>query len=329
MLNILVNCLLVWTHLLSCIFLVIEGCVFLYVFRRRIRVLAWWLLPQAIHVAVWWYVWGATIDFAGIDKASGWKWNLTYSVPYLAMLVPISGIRHWSEFPRLAYVIFVFAIVLMTVMLVALAKRSWKTRAIDPAWAWVAFIGLSPMLVLAFSKWVFPIFQSRYLPYSGIGVYLMMALGLGVLPRARWPVAIIVVTVFAVHLATIPRPMRPDWNRVGDIVNDGRPVIVLPAYARLTLGMLDPKIVSGASLNDLGQALAAHASIQDPGLWVVLPPMDRTPAVHQEFDRTLASAGFRYDVTLVGGGDHAFSPSIEVYNLHPKQARPAEEIPPK
>ena len=321
MLNILVNGLLVWTHLLSCIFLVIEGCVFLYAFRWRIRVLALWLLPQALNIALWWYVWGMDIDFARVERDSRGVLDRTFDLAYFAysMMRLTSGSPHKIGFPRLSYVIFVFTLVLMTVMLAALTKQTWKARAIDPARAWIALIGLSLIPVFAFSRFVFPIYGPRYLPYSVIGGYLMMAFGLSVLPRIRWPIAVILVAVFAIHFATIPRPIRPDWNTASDIVNDGRPVIVLPAFEYQSLGMLDPKIVSGANASNLGQALTAHASTQAPGLWVVLSPYGKCiPDAREVLDRTLSRIGFRYEVILVGGGEHSLGLPIEIYNLHPK-----------
>lgn len=260
-LNIGANMLLVWTHLLSPLLMVTEGFVMIWHCRRAPRNLVKWVAPQMLNIAIWWFLWGRTIRFDRIDGASAWKWNLQWGLTELwqAWVTNLSHAEVHVLAGPVAWIAMVFAVSGM-----CLIGYGWfvkKTIASDQLL--VVLIAATPIIMFAFSKWVFPFWLVRYTIYAPIGTFLLSAVGTRLVPRLQYPFACILLVPFFIQFPLLHRPLRPDWQSAVPVINDGRPVVLIPAYERQTLKNLLKGRTVGLGIRDLERK------------WGCWPPCDR------------------------------------------------------
>lgn len=239
LINIIANILLVWTHLMSAAFLLLQAIMMVWHCRRNYKAIFLWGMPQAINVAIWWGVWMRFMDFEKINIASRWRYALKWDLESLLMgwSRMLSGAT-WSVY---AYGVWIGVIsaVLVFFAVVAFLWRSCKSRKINSETAFILLLALLPIAFFFFSKMCVPLWQPRYTLYSQLGILLATVMGTRVFTRRVQPVILLaVVLLFAVQVTVAERPFRPRWDMVLRTVDDGRPVFVSPGYERQCVKIL-------------------------------------------------------------------------------------------
>jgi len=228
-LNISANVLLVWVHLLASILLMIQAAMVLWHFRRDLKTIHLWAVPQILNVMAWWLLWGRSISCTKIIRASGalmhMQWNLDAFCR--GWIVSISGLT--GSILDMGWLIFAVSTPLILLGLFTVWRRARRDRA-GAGGVYLALFALTPAWCFMFSKWVYPIWQPRYTVYAHAGMLILLVLGTGALGRFRRVVQCAVVAVFLAQYLSMPVPARPDWKTIARAVSDRGPVYVYPAF---------------------------------------------------------------------------------------------------
>jgi len=168
--------------------------------------------------------------------------------------------------------IWYLCLVLIAAFLVMEGRRFWKTRQIDARIVLVVLVGCSQFLAFIASDLIYPFYQARYLPYSCILTFVMMAMVLARTGRARYVLAAGIVVLFVSQSALAGRPFRPEWSRLAETVDDGRPVLIYPKYELRTAAVLKNDIVKSLRTEqELKQQLRYY--FRRKGGWLIFIPV--------------------------------------------------------
>jgi hypothetical protein len=282
--NLCANMLLVWTHLLASVLLLLQAGMILWHFRRDIRTVLLWGGPQSLNVLVWWVLWGRTLSYDDIDAVSASRLYMHWDLMglYRCWTTSVSGMTG-STLGR-GGAVCAASLFLFLLALLALAGRSLRGKAGADEWHLVLF-ALTPVLCFLFSKWVYPMWQTRYTVYAHMGIVILLVLGCGVLGPFRRIAVCAVVAVFAAQYLSMPVPARTNWKAIARSVPDHRPVYVYPGFQWLAARRYFPnnEIIPVKYCDVEFAATPIH-----PTGWLVVvgaPPIDRRFEKHFKMSR--------------------------------------------
>jgi uncharacterized membrane protein len=280
-LTIVANMLLVWTHLCAPLLLIAEGIAMVAHCRKRWRTLFGWVAPQAVNAIVWWVTWARHMRFDKVAAATDWLHGLDWSLAAFGRAIA-DTISFSSVYPFTPLV----ATVVMTgaVAGVVWLARGWRaTRGIPAQDLLIVLIALTPIIMFGISKWYRPVWVNRYTLYALIGTCMLSVLGTRWLPRFQRPLLAALVIPMFIQFWLVQRPLRPDWRSVIEVVNDGRPaVLVLPHEVNTLKGQIAGPI-------------GGFSPVAEPK-WKCCPPGERRGAgsskvCQEEFERALKNSG--------------------------------------
>jgi uncharacterized membrane protein len=188
-LNVLLNCALVFTHLLALSVLVAQGVAFLALRRHRILPIVWWSLahlPGLIPLALW----VRSIDTGAIDRHLGWlsppsimhvlgcylysfpgtKFGLGDPVRYQLFAIPY--LHLWGA----AFIIACFVFIRRRKTIVThLDENAAQTYDRPAAALLISWLIVPVVCLFILSYLVRPCLSDRYLGYQSFPMFLMMA----------------------------------------------------------------------------------------------------------------------------------------------------------
>jgi len=268
--NVIPNMLLVWTHMMSCVFLSAQGLVVIWHYRKDLLALLCWGIPQAANTVVWYFYWFQYTRIADIQKASVWKTSIVWDSSYLldAWSKSVSG-SFFSPF-SLGYQLGVIAAVASVLAAGVMVRRWLSTRTVPAEDILLLLMTCIPLLSFAFSKWIFPWWQFRYTIYVNLSIILMIVLATRAFMSAKPTVIAIVVVLFAEQVALAEHPFRPDWKTACEAISDDSPVWVVPGSQLETIKpLLNGNQLLPYYLDAKRQSVYDPAALARTGGWLV------------------------------------------------------------
>lgn len=248
------NTLLVWTHIMSVLFLLVEGLLLAVLWRHHRRRLLLWYAVHAIWTAML-IVW-ILVSWAGLRRTSNWIREPTLTSLLDALLqggvTPCPG-AEWL--PRVLQG-FLLALVLWLLLRASGLVRRPDAQTephVSPGHASVLsflFLWLTvPSLVLFVLSLTWKsCFAARYTLHSAQALYLIAGAGVAALPTRflRTLAVALLAVAYGYHAMLVPRPLRPDWCAIASqIENERRPedsVIVYKVYSTQVLCFVSPTL---------------------------------------------------------------------------------------
>jgi len=264
------NVLMVWTHLMSSVFLIVQGMIVLLLYGKNVKFLLKWGIPQAINAMCFWMAWGRFIDFAAIRKAADWigsSLTMDMSWVLLVFVRNISGISA-TVYGKSLYVLILFFIFLL---LTSVVYKKIVKGIINWVEIIIILLAMAPVVFLfAVSVLVYPCLLDRYVVYIQTSAIIAVVMGCGVLGRRGGALANgILIALFLAQFATFDRPFRLNWDKIMALADDGRPVVVSPAHERQTLKPLAMPPV-GVDAHNFKDYLNSHdEQLRKTGWWFV------------------------------------------------------------
>ena len=325
-LNVAVNGLLVWTHMMGVILLFVEG-VFLLAFhwRRFGRLLAWGAAHGLLLAP--YVLWAKTVPVQTVGAAFSFLTRpgfYTFWTDFIADDVINLG---YPFKPQVTHALSAchgvpdWLLIGISAAAVAWgawrAARKWLARGDDgPAASeqvlvLLLFAGPALFLLAASYAWL-PCLCTRYSIYSSLFLYVLIGGLVAAVPLApaRWAAAGLVVALFGYQLSlALPGPIRTDWRGVvAQIHDEGAPGDVILAYSPFYLPVLQFNLGKGThpcaaavtheGLGDLVAFCAANgkaAGAKNAWAYVL---KEHDPA---QFEKCLAARNIPYSVRRFGG----------------------------
>ena len=202
--HLIVNALLVWTHMLAPALVVAEA-AYLLLCRPIVprRIVAWLVAHAAVGIGL--VCWIATIDMNDFERSAGW-----IELPCFEDLVlALSAVRTYAwqgaeRFPLLQWVFLV-----PVCIVAARAARSREDAGLRRKTLLVLLWLVVPTLALfALSYVLTPCMVRRYTRYSSFALYIIVGAVLAMPGKQRWRVLGVgaVATLLTINLACTSRP---------------------------------------------------------------------------------------------------------------------------
>lgn len=288
--SVVANILLMWTHIMAVVLIAFESGLMVWHDRKDFRRLLKWGVPQALNLIVWWLCWGQFLEHGRIVEAALWINNAAWDFPrfQFSWIQTTSGTL-WGTY-HFGKRIGLFTEALAIMAMVGLLWELRKNRKVRTEKAMMVLLACLPAVLYLASKFIYPCWIPRDTIFAQTGVILSAVIGAGVFGRrVKCCLLAVLVTLFMLQYATIERPFRPNWKKVGQLLADGRPVIVFPKYEAHALKKLKPKPV-GARYGELGAALRqSQDELQNTGGWLVMEGND--PVLTKFFLEQIGTAG--------------------------------------
>jgi len=239
-LHLLINGLLLWTHMFAGFLMAAEGLWLLSAYPRRWKHWIAWGAAHAPFVAGA-VVWMLKIDFTALDKAAAWIPMPAWHFLPLSLCWPTSWMPETIPFLRIGLA--TLAVSLAVVFGMAAVRRDRDTAA--KGLLLVLWLVVPAVCALLVSYLHSPITVPRYILYASLAFYLLLGGDLSLVP-SRGLRALALLALIALVAAQVPqaRPQRPRWNEAAAIVArgaaEGDIVVVSPAYKAATLSCYAP-----------------------------------------------------------------------------------------
>lgn len=227
--HVMVNALLVWTHLFAAALLPVQ-LLFLIAARGWGAALRRWLTA---HVAlgvllVGWVVWQWS---AAADDVASWFTPPTWRELANAFVVYGGGrYTNWDPSVRLPWGLSLDVVLLGALIL--LGAIGARRLSLPAAMLLVGWAVLPALLIFVESVLFRPVFVYRYALYSGFALWLLAGVGVATLPRAgwRWAAGVFVAALFCYQLLVIRMPLRPDYGAAARAVAADGAIIAFKDY---------------------------------------------------------------------------------------------------
>lgn len=240
-LHLLVNALLLWTHMFASFLLAAEGLWLLLAHRQRWK---HWLIWGAAHspyvaaVAVW--ILG--MNFIHLAEVSDWipmpSWDwLPLTLAWGPTWIPVS-----LPFQRVGVAALALALGVIFGMAVIRRDRDIAAKGLLLV-LWLVVPSLGVILVSYLHG---PAAVPRYIFYGSLSFFLLVAAAVSLLPsRGLQVLALVLIAgLLAAQVVQTQRPMRMQWQQVAAIVAagaaDGDIVVTSPGYQSRTLRWYGP-----------------------------------------------------------------------------------------
>lgn len=279
--NLFGNAVLLWSHMLSLTLIAFEAAVYAWHCRRQLARLMWWGLPQAVHFLFWCVVCLRGMEFDKIDRAAAWRLGLEWGFDAFWDGWRKSISSTMARQYLFSDVIGVVCAVLFVIAAILIMSRFRRGRVVQSMWMLLALVGLAPLLMFLFSKFVFAVWVARYTVYAHVGIIFMTVLGVNRLAhlRASWTArtrhavtisaCALLCVIFTAQYVVAERPFRPDWNTVHKTIDDGRPLLVFPIYERQTLKKTGVPVIGLASVTLKRQITNMEDRLRATGGWLI------------------------------------------------------------
>ncbi len=331
LLHILVNALLLWTHLFSALFIFAEGLFIILFYRRWRREAAFWILCH-IGLALLALNWVAWLKGQGVLRSAFWSPLPTYR-ELANLFVIFAGGRFSNESPTpylkthfsLDYgLAFFLMLVLVKLILDTLRHAVERNNTVHgetgrkPVTALALLMSLLcvPPLCLFLASYAYnPVFLYRYLLPSSLALYLMVGGAMATFkhPSVRAGLVIALVSVYAYQYLMLPKPFRPDYEAAAKLVQkNGTPYDLVVTFKEINTVAFqyaaDIPESRQVGINGFRELKEKVVAVRRTGrnVWVLMWRWDK----RDEFERHLKSHHAPFIVTSLGG-----MPRLYVYYI--------------
>ncbi len=332
LLHILVNALLLWTHLFSGLFIFAEGLFIILFYRHRRREAAFWILCH-IGLALLALNWVAWLKCQGFLGNAFWTPLPTYR-ELANMFVIFAGGRFSNESPTpylkthfsldlgLAFFLMLLLVKLILNTLRRAAARRHNTAQGETGRKHVTALALSmsllcvPPLCLFVASYAYnPVFLYRYLLPSSLALYLTVGGAMATFknPSVRAGLVIALVSVYAYQYLMLPKPFRPDYEAAAKLVQkNGTPYDLVVTFKKINTVAFqyaaDIPESRQVGINGFRELKEKVVAVRRTGrnVWVLMWRWDN----RDEFERHLKSHHVPFVVTSLGG-----MPRLYVYYI--------------
>lgn len=248
--NLVFSSLVIWTHAFGCFLIVCEGIYLLFFIRGRTTRAAVWFgtcALQAVLLALWIHFIPHPDDsvYAG-HRVPGLQamFSNMFAQDAISMFQPFpESFSTWPIFPQswgqwlagprervgvlleygmLAGVMFVLAIVIRRLWRRAMGQQTDEPLPGVAGYLLVlAYFAFPPVLLAILSYAWRPIFESRFMIYCSVGLYLLVGAAIGHLSRRplRIGATVVLVAAYAYMVSlVVPNPTRLNWIGASDYV---------------------------------------------------------------------------------------------------------------
>ena len=258
--HVAVNALLVWTHLFAAALLVV-ALLYLCAARGWGAALRRWLVA---HVAMGllltgWLMWQWS---AAADDVASWFVQPTWRDLAKAFAVYGGGrYTNWDPALRLPWGVSLDVVLLGVLTILGatgMLRLPRSTSILLVLWA-----VLPAVLIFAASVLLRPMFVYRYALYSGFALWLLAAVGVVTLPRARWRWAagVLVAGLFCYQLLAMRTPLRPDYGAAARAMPAEAAVIAFKDYN--AQGLVFNGDVDAGRVRRVEEEHALYAAVDD------------------------------------------------------------------
>lgn len=319
--HILVNGLLLWTHLMGGLLFLSEGLYLLLFHRaRRQRLWIWFVFHGMILMsgAAWVTANGIPREASWMAPASlrelantflvfaGGRASNTSPSPYLPTGLTLD--------PALAVLIFLMTVWLAwtTFKLPTTTETQTRKEAFGLLALWLIVPPLALFVVSALWR---PCFLYRYVIYSSLPMYIILAAAVTSLKgaRARTMLCLLLCALYVHQLPALQGPFRPDYRAAAQqIERDGGaddPVLILKNLNaipfRYQCRLPEARLVVFEGITELRDE-AVRRSGNGQAVWVLMWRWDRT----EEFEERMEALGMTVTLTTLGG-----MPPLHMYRV--------------
>jgi len=325
-LNVVLNVLLVFSHLFTGLFLLSQGCFLgLYCLRRkRVRSVLLWTMahvPGLLLLALW--MWSA--DFEELGAVTSWIFTEPHShIMFIQDILMFSGVTNLTLDEYTVWGGRTIGAVYWRLVLIVLMWAAGKTlvrrikhrseAADDPAWTetdttvFLLILLVVPSLSLFGMSWLlYPCHASRYILYSSMAFFLIVGGTIASIRRVGLRIFLVclLAALFSYNLSRQPGPWRPDYRGAAAFVEEAReeedPILVFPSNQIECLlsnsGMVEEDLVEMESLDGVLVYLEGRSG-EEACVWL---SMALTPGRYfgvDVFEESLRARGYPFVLIL-------------------------------